>query len=137
MLIHSSNTISSAIFNKTNLVASLSVIAGTLTMTYISWILSHKLLCFVIATATAFGIATIALGVENVNLKDKINDLEKENNSNPTIMTTYKLPTNVKPLLYNLYLYPNLTTGLFNGKLYIYILIFHIYFRHNGLNIVC
>lgn len=86
-------------------------------MSYLSWILSHKLLCFFIALAASFGIATIVLGVENGNLKDRIADLEKQNHSSADTgnMTKYRLPENVKPQLYDLYLYPNLTTGLFKG----------------------
>lgn len=86
-------------------------------MNFVSWILSHKLLCFFIALAASFGIATIILGVETGNLKDRIEELENRNHSseNTVNMTKYKLPENVKPQLYDLYLYPNLTTGLFKG----------------------
>lgn len=89
-------------------------------MTYVSWILSNKLLCCFIVTAASFAIATIALGVQNGNLKEKIKELENQNHSsssNPNTMSKYRLPENVRPVLYDLYLYPNLTTGLFKGKL--------------------
>lgn len=93
-------------------------------MTYVSWILSHKLLCFLVVTASAFGIATIVLGVENTGLKEKINELENQNNSGAATvsnMSKYLLPTTVKPKLYDLYLYPDLATGLFKGTLRLYI----------------
>ncbi|XP_023019107.2 aminopeptidase A isoform X1 [Leptinotarsa decemlineata] len=71
------------------------------------------------ATA-AFGISTIALGVENANLRTEVEDLKTTTSlpstSTPDKMSKYRLPTAVRPLVYDLFLYPNLTTGLFTGK---------------------
>ncbi|KAJ8979934.1 hypothetical protein NQ317_003676 [Molorchus minor] len=84
--------------------------------------------------AVAFGISTIVLGVQNSKLKAELDD-QKANITTSTIlpvtvttpfpenttpapddMSKYKLPTTVKPLAYDLYLFPDLETGLFKGK---------------------
>lgn len=91
---------------------------------FIAWILSHKLLCFLIAATVAFGISTIVLGVENADLRSEIDDLKsvttaapETTTETPDDMSKYRLPTTVKPLVYDLYLYPDLDTGLFSGRM--------------------
>lgn len=129
MLISSSNNhIEWNIFTKQISTDFMSVITDILNMAYVSWILSHKLLCCFIVTSASFAIATIVLGVENTNLRDKINELENQNHSsNSNTMSKYRLPETVKPQLYDLYLYPNLTTGLFKGNWYK-----HLHYTNNN-----
>lgn len=96
-------------------------------MTFLAWILSHKLLCFLVAATVAFGISTIVLAVHNADLRSQVDDLKTAEPSatteTPTAtteatddMSKYKLPTTVKPIVYDLYLYPDLNTGLFSGR---------------------
>lgn len=107
--------------------------------TFVGWILTHKILVFTITAATAFGISTIALGVSNTNLTtdlDKCRDEISSTTSAPSVTTTisssttettteapqdedmskYKLSGSVRPISYDLYLYPDLTTANFTGK---------------------
>lgn len=85
---------------------------------FLSWILSHKLLSFFILAAIAFGISTLTLGIENANLRQRITALTT-NSSTEIDMSRYRLPKTAKPLVYDLYLYPNLTSKLFQGKFFI------------------
>ncbi|CAG9823832.1 unnamed protein product [Phaedon cochleariae] len=78
-------------------------------MSLSGWLLQHKLLTFLIVATTALGISTTILGVDNTNLR-------RSTTKSPNTMSKYRLPRNVIPLVYDLYLYPNLTTGLFTGK---------------------
>ncbi|KAJ8915223.1 hypothetical protein NQ315_015446 [Exocentrus adspersus] len=86
-------------------------------------------------STAAFGISTIVLGVENADLKSELDDLKATTTPPPPAVTTtspittttessedmskYKLPDTVKPTLYDLYLYPDLDTGLFSGRVVI------------------
>ncbi|XP_057652415.1 glutamyl aminopeptidase-like isoform X2 [Diorhabda carinulata] len=67
-------------------------------------------------STVSLGITTTIFGVDNTNLRKKVQNLEKEKISGQTNMNKYRLPDSVKPLLYDLYLYPDLKTGLFRGK---------------------
>ncbi|XP_019765987.2 glutamyl aminopeptidase isoform X2 [Dendroctonus ponderosae] len=57
----------------------------------------------------------------------------------PADMSKYRLPTNVKPALYDLFLYPDLQTGLFKGSVIISLAVSgqasSIVLHSNGLNI--
>lgn len=70
------------------------------------------LFCF---TTVGFCIATIVLAVDNSNLRNELEDLKAETTTTaPEEMTDYRLPTNIIPTKYDLYLYPDLTTGTGN-----------------------
>lgn len=106
--------------------------------TIVGWILTHKLLLFLITASTAFGISTIALGVSNTNLSSDLDacreEITTESTSSVTSttvssttevttdppeqedMSKYRLSGKVLPASYNLYLYPNLESANFTGK---------------------
>lgn len=109
-------------------------------MSLLAWVLSHKLLVFLIAATTAFGISTIALGVQKSNLTDDLEQCKEAEATTTTSTTTvssgtttttttteapsdpneddmskYRLPSGVVPKSYDLYLYPYLDTGKFEG----------------------
>ncbi|KAL3279070.1 hypothetical protein HHI36_016584 [Cryptolaemus montrouzieri] len=79
----------------------------------------------------AFCISTIVLGVNYANLKSNqgnVRSPEDESDSpveienpfiihNPTDMSKYRLPLLILPKTYDLYLYPDLQTGNFSGKI--------------------
>lgn len=68
-------------------------------------------------STVSLGVATTILGVDNTNLRKKVRAFEDGKNSGQkNNMNKYRLPESVKPLLYDLYLYPDLKTGLFRGK---------------------
>lgn len=116
----------------------------SLNMGFLYWFLHHKLLLFFIAATAAFGVSTVVLGVKNCELSNE----PLVTTSMPTITTTLKpldmekyiLPNNVIPDSYDLYLYPDLATGLFKGIVTVSVdlsedrndLILH----NNGLNII-
>lgn len=108
---------------------------------------SNKLLILFIAATTAFGIATVILAVKKSDLEK---DLETcKNDTEPGVTTTpapppenmedYKLPKTVIPKAYDLTLYPNLTDGLFKGKVIASVTVKEdvkeIKIHNNGLNI--
>ncbi|XP_068911741.1 glutamyl aminopeptidase isoform X1 [Tenebrio molitor] len=92
--------------------------------------------CINQATA-AFGISTIVLGVNNADLRSQLDEIptttttttttttaaspsstteEPTVTENPENMSKYRLPTSAVPTKYDLYLFPDLLTGLFRGK---------------------
>nr|XP_022919548.1 glutamyl aminopeptidase-like isoform X1 [Onthophagus taurus] len=98
----------------------------------------------------ALGISTTILGVDNTSLKDDLDSCKSEEESttdNPTTteptpeedMTDYRLPKNVVPKTYDLYLYPDLVEGLYNGKVTIAVDVSEetsiVKIHSNGLNI--
>lgn len=114
-------------------------------MTVLSFIFAHKVLLFFVVATAAFGISTIILGVENADLKtqlDEKNTIEIINKTTtptttteivtktttsttsfpttttepPPDMSKYRLPSTAAPISYDLYLYPDLKTGLFKGQ---------------------
>lgn len=100
-------------------------------MTFLTWLLSHKLLVFLIIAATTFGISTIVLGVQKSNLTDDLNECKDTQLTTTTTTTTtqppedpndeddmskYRLPTGVVPKSYDLYLYPYLEKGTYKGE---------------------
>ncbi|RZC34562.1 Peptidase M1 domain containing protein [Asbolus verrucosus] len=74
-----------------------------------------------VATA-ALGISTIVLGVNNADLKSQLSETSTVTEApvtttvKPQDMSKYRLPTSAVPASYDLYLYPDLKTGLFKGK---------------------
>ncbi|KAK9754422.1 hypothetical protein QE152_g1216 [Popillia japonica] len=84
-------------------------------MGILSFILSNKLMLLFCFTTVGFCIATIVLAVDNSNLRNELEDLKAETTTTaPEEMTDYRLPTNIIPTKYDLYLYPDLTTGTGN-----------------------
>ncbi|XP_049821502.1 aminopeptidase A isoform X3 [Aethina tumida] len=81
-------------------------------MSFLGWILTHKLLIFFIAGTVAFGISTIVLGVDNSNLRSDLDEAKGDSST----MSKYRLASTAKPSLYDLYLKPDLTSGLFSGE---------------------
>lgn len=89
--------------------------------------MTHKLLTMFIVASAAFGISTVVLGVQYSNLVARtdtsnspnpatvITSTTTDNPADDDDMTKYRLPTSVAPVSYDLYLYPNLDTGLFTG----------------------
>lgn len=99
-------------------------------MAFVSWLLSHKLLLLFIAATAAFTISTIVLAVDNNNLRSELDEQQNSEETSPTTessttteapadMTKYRLPSTAKPSVYDLYLYPDLQTGDFSGKIII------------------
>lgn len=104
--------------------------------TFVGWILTHKLLAFLVVASTAFGISTIALGVSNTSLANDLDACRDEISTTSVTSTTeqssttettteppqeedmskYRLSGKVLPLSYDLYLYPDLAAGSFTGK---------------------
>ncbi|CAH1108047.1 unnamed protein product [Psylliodes chrysocephalus] len=84
-------------------------------MNLIVWIFTHKLLVVLIAVIISLALSTIILAIENRKLRNEIDELIAKE-TNLTEMNKYRLPGMVKPILYELYFYPNLSTGLFKGK---------------------
>ncbi|XP_028152016.2 glutamyl aminopeptidase isoform X2 [Diabrotica virgifera virgifera] len=75
----------------------------------------------IIYTVVALGLSTTILAIENRSLRLAVRRLNMEKNNcekncNRDQLAKYRLPDTVKPLLYDLYLYPDLKTGLFTGK---------------------
>lgn len=97
-------------------------------MTLLAWVLSNKLLVFLITATTAFGIATITLGVQKSNLSDDLDQCreaqentttttpEPPSNDEDVDMSKYRLPSGIVPKNYDLYLYPYLESGTFEGE---------------------
>ena len=91
-------------------------------MGFVKTLLSHKLLILFIVATVAFAIATIVLAVENADLKSQLDDENLEVTTTapvtekPVDMSKYRLPAVAAPTTYDLYLYPDLQTGLFKGK---------------------
>ncbi|KAG5887715.1 hypothetical protein JTB14_020018 [Gonioctena quinquepunctata] len=73
----------------------------------------------------ALSISTILLGVENVLLKAKVKEVQStimlpgDNSSKE--MLKYRLPNNLKPVLYDLYLFPDLKSGLYEGRVKVHV----------------
>ncbi|XP_076253121.1 glutamyl aminopeptidase-like isoform X3 [Rhynchophorus ferrugineus] len=103
-------------------------------MSVCGWILSHKTLMFFIIASTVFCISTIALGVDISRLRKELDDEKSDedvSSTTPTTtlsttteetsidMTKFRLPKTVSPSVYDLYLYPDLETGLFKGTVII------------------
>lgn len=105
-------------------------------MSFLASLWAHKILVFFILATSGFLIATIVLGVQNADLNKQIDEKDEllkltttttttttttEAPTDPPIieepidMAKYRLPTNAKPESYDLYLYPDLGTGLFRG----------------------
>lgn len=115
-------------------------------MGFLGWLLHHKLLVFFIAATAAFGVSTIVLGVKNSELSNERLVTTVSTNM-PTLATTtkpvdmekYILPNNVIPESYDLYLYPNLATGLFKGTVTVSVKLSEdrndLKIHNNGLNI--
>ncbi|CAG9829478.1 unnamed protein product [Diabrotica balteata] len=82
------------------------------------FLLSHKLVVCLVIAVVALGLSTTILSIENKSLRLTIRRLkmEKNNCDNKDNLVKFRLPDTVKPLLYDLYLYPDLKTGLFRGK---------------------
>lgn len=106
-------------------------------MTLLVWVFANKLLIFLITATTVFGISTIALGVQKSNLTDDLEECREAqattttaSSATPTTTTTtteaptdpnedmskYRLPSGVVPKSYDLFLYPYLDTGKFEGE---------------------
>jgi glutamyl aminopeptidase len=106
-------------------------------MSFLSTIWAHKFLVLFIAATAGFGISTIVLGVNNADLRSQLDEIptttttttttttaaspsstteEPTVTENPENMSKYRLPTSAVPTKYDLYLFPDLLTGLFRGK---------------------
>ncbi|KAF7269518.1 hypothetical protein GWI33_017459 [Rhynchophorus ferrugineus] len=85
-------------------------------------------------SSTVFCISTIALGVDISRLRKELDDEKSDedvSSTTPTTtlsttteetsidMTKFRLPKTVSPSVYDLYLYPDLETGLFKGTVII------------------
>lgn len=100
-------------------------------MSFLASLWAHKFLVFFILATSGFLISTIVLGVQNADLNKEIDEKDEllkltttstteaptdaPVTEEPIDMAKYRLPTNARPQSYDLYLYPDLVTGLFRG----------------------
>lgn len=133
-------------------------------MSVVGWLLANKLLCLFTLGTVGFCVATIVLAVDNTSLRDELDELkngavttsapiistttEPLPTTDPTVttespddMSDYRLPENVVPSHYELYLYPDLSTdsGDFRGKVVITVTVTEttdtIKLHNNGLTV--